>query len=127
MHFADPAWLMLLVLLPLLATTTLLVARLRRKQWHAFVAPRLRQILLRRSSPLPRWLAIIFLVAAAATLIVALARPQGDATTHTEKSIGRNVLVALDLSRSMRVKDVKPDRLAQAKVITYELLDALPN
>ncbi|MEI6607022.1 MAG: VWA domain-containing protein, partial [Verrucomicrobiota bacterium] len=127
MHFADPAWLMLLVLLPLLATTTLLVARLRRKQWHAFVAPRLRQILLRRSSPLPRWLAIIFLVAAAATLIVALARPQGDATTHTEKSIGRNVLVALDLSRSMRVKDVKPDRLAQAKVIIYELLDALPN
>ncbi|KAB2641356.1 MAG: VWA domain-containing protein, partial [Verrucomicrobia bacterium] len=47
--------------------------------------------------------------------------------THTEKSIGRNVLIALDLSRSMRVKDVKPDRLAQAKVVIYELLDALPN
>ncbi|KAB2637739.1 MAG: hypothetical protein DVB25_09455, partial [Verrucomicrobia bacterium] len=74
MHFADPAWLVLLVLLPLLASTTLLVARLRRKQWHAFVAARLRQMLLRRSSPLPRWLAIIFLGAAAAALLIALAR-----------------------------------------------------
>ena len=127
MHFADPAWLVLLVLIPLLATTTLLVARLRRRQWHAFVAPRLRQMLLRRTSPLPRWLALTFLGAAAAALIVANARPQGDAAVHAEKSVGRNVLIALDLSRSMRVKDVKPDRLAQAKVVIYELLDALPN
>jgi len=127
MHFADPAWLVLLVLLPLLGTGTLLVARLRRKPWHAFVAPRLRQTLLRRSSPLPRWLALAFLGAACAALIVAIARPQGDAGIKAEKSIGRNVLIALDLSRSMRVKDVKPDRLAQAKVVIYELMDALPN
>lgn len=127
MHFADPAWLVLLVLLPLLGGAALLVARLRRKQWHAFIAPRLRQMLLRRSSPLPRWLALIFLGAACAALIVALARPQGEAGTKTEKSVGRNILIALDLSRSMRVRDVKPDRLAQAKVVIYELMDALPN
>ena len=127
MHFANPAWLVLLVLLPLLGAGSLLVARLRRKQWHAFVAARLRQMLLRRSSPLPRWLALVFLGAAAAALIMALARPQGDAGTKAEKSVGRNVLIALDLSRSMRVKDAKPDRLAQAKVVIYELMDALPN
>ncbi len=127
MRFADPTWLVLLVLLPVLATTTLLVSRLRRNQWHAFVAARLRHTLLRHTSPLPRWLALAFLGASAAALIVALARPQGNATIRTEKSVGRNVLIALDLSRSMRVKDVKPDRLAQAKVVIYELLDALPN
>ena len=127
MHLAAPAWLVLLVLLPLLGIGALLVARVRRKQWGAFVAPRLRQMLLRRASPLPRWLALAFLVAACAALIVALARPQGEAGTTTEKSIGRNVLIALDLSRSMRVKDVKPDRLAQAKVVIYELMEALPN
>jgi len=127
MHFADPAWLVLLALLPLLGAGSLLVGRLRRKQWHAFVAARLRHTLLHRASPLPRWLALAFLAAAAAALIVALARPQGDAGTKAEKSVGRNVLIALDLSRSMRVKDVKPDRLAQAKVVIYELLDVLPN
>ncbi|MCX6880077.1 MAG: VWA domain-containing protein [Verrucomicrobia bacterium] len=127
MHLAQPAWLVLLVLLPLLGVGGLLVARLRRKQWHAFVAPRLRQVLLRRSSALPGWLALGFLLAACASLILAMARPQGEAGTQTEKSIGRNVLIALDLSRSMRVKDVKPDRLAQAKVVIYELMEALPN
>jgi Ca-activated chloride channel family protein len=127
MHRAQPAWLLLLVLIPLLGLAGLLIARLRRKQWSAFIAARLRQNLLRRSSALPRGLAIAFLLAACAALIVALARPQGDAGIKTEKSIGRNVLIALDLSRSMRVKDVKPDRLAQAKIVIYELMDALPN
>lgn len=127
MHLANPVWLVLLALLPLLGVGALVAARLRRQQWAAFVAPRLRQMLLRRGSPLPRWLALAFLVAACASLIAAMARPQGDAGTKTEKSIGRNVLIALDLSRSMRVKDVKPDRLAQAKVVIYELLDVLPN
>ena len=36
-------------------------------------------------------------------------------------------MIALDLSRSMRVTDIKPDRLSQAKVIIYELLESMPN
>jgi Ca-activated chloride channel family protein len=126
-NFAHPAWFLLLVLLPLLGGGALAVARLRRTQWAAFVAPRLRASLLKRGSPLPRWFALLLLLAACAALIAALARPQGDAGTRTEKNLGRNVLVALDLSRSMRVSDVKPDRLTQAKMVIYELLDAMPN
>jgi len=124
---AQPAWLILLVLLPLLGVGAVLVAHLRRKQWLVFVAPRLRSTLLKTSSPLPRWLALLFLLAACAAIIGALAHPCGDAGTRTEKSLGRNVMIALDLSRSMRVSDVKPDRLAQAKMVIYELLDAMPN
>lgn len=127
MKFAQPAWLIPLVLLPLLAVAAVLVARLRRKQWAAFVAPRLRGVLLQRGSPLPRWFALLFLLAAAAAILLALARPQGDATVRAEKSLGRNLLIALDLSRSMRVRDVKPDRLAQAKMVIYEMLEAMPN
>jgi Ca-activated chloride channel homolog len=127
LKFAHPAWLILLALLPLLGASALAMARLRRKQWAAFVAPRLRSSLLKRSGALPRWLALLFLLAACAAIIAALARPQADAGTRTEKTLGRNVLVALDLSRSMRVQDVKPDRLTQAKMVIYELLDAMPN
>ena len=127
MKFDQPAWLILLVLLPLLGVGAVVIAQLRRKQWSAFVAPRLRAVLLKRGSPLPRWFALLFLLAACAAIIIALARPQGDAGTRTEKSLGRNVLVALDLSRSMRVRDVKPDRLSQAKMVIYELLDSMPN
>ncbi len=127
MNFAHPGWLALLILLPLLGIGALLTARLRQQQWAVFVAPRLRAALLKRGSPLPRWLALFFLLTACAAIIVALARPRGDAGTRTEKTLGRNIMIALDLSKSMRVSDVKPDRLTQAKVVIYELLEAMPN
>ncbi|MEO5716175.1 MAG: VWA domain-containing protein [Luteolibacter sp.] len=127
MSFAQPGWLVLLILVPLLGIGALLASRLRKRQWEEFVAPRLRGALLKRGSALPRWFALFFLLTACAAMILALARPQGDAGVRTEKTMGRNVLIALDLSRSMRVTDVKPDRLAQAKIVIYELLEAMPN
>ncbi len=127
MSFAQPGWLVLLILIPLLGIGALLASRLRKRQWEEFVAPRLRGALLKRGSSLPRWLALFFLLNACGAMILALARPQGDAGVRTEKTMGRNVLIALDLSRSMRVADVKPDRLAQAKIVIYELLESMPN
>jgi len=127
MNLAQPAWLIVLLLLPLLAVGAVLLARLRRRQWQDFVAPRLRSALLKRGSSLPRWFALLFLLGSVAALVGAMSRPQGDAGTKTEKSLGRNVLIALDLSRSMRVTDIRPDRLSQAKVIIYEMLEAMPN
>lgn len=127
MNFAQPGWLVLLILLPILGLGAILATRLRRQHWQAFVAPRLRDSLLKRSSGLTRWLALFFLIAACATILVALARPRGNAGTRTEKTMGRNVMIALDLSRSMQVADVKPDRLTQAKIVIYELLEAMPN
>ncbi|MFT3990356.1 MAG: VWA domain-containing protein [Luteolibacter sp.] len=127
MTLAHPAWLALLLLLPLLAVAAILASRLNKKRWQVWVAPRLRDALVKTSSPLPRWLSLIGLGLASALLIGALTRPQGDAGVKAEKTVGRNVLIALDLSRSMRVQDVSPDRLGQAKVAIYEMLDSLPN
>jgi Ca-activated chloride channel family protein len=126
MNFAQPGWLSLLLLIPLLAGIALFSSRLRKKQWTGFMAPRLRDALLIRAGGLPRWISLALLLAACTTCIIALARPRGDAGTRTEKTIGRNVMLALDISRSMRVADVKPDRLAQTKVLIYELLEAMP-
>jgi Ca-activated chloride channel homolog len=127
MNLAHPSWLLLLLLLPLLATGAVVASRLRQRQWVAFAAPRLRSTLVKSRSPLARWLSLFFLLAASTAIIVALARPRGDAGTKMEKTTGRNVMIALDISKSMRVSDVKPDRLTQAKVVIYELLEAMPN
>ncbi len=127
MNFAQPGWLAALLLLPFLVLGSILASRLRKRQWSVFAAPRLQQALTKRSSSLPRWLSLFLLLAACATAVIALARPRGDAGTQVEKTLGRNVMIALDLSKSMRVADVKPDRLTQAKVAIYELLDAMPN
>lgn len=127
MNFAHPGWLALLFLLPILGVGAVLTARLRRRQWAVFAAPRLRDALVKSGGSLSRWLALAFLLVASAAIIFALARPRGDAGTKVEKTVGRNVMIALDISKSMRVADVKPDRLTQAKIVIYELLDAMPN
>ncbi|MCH7228123.1 VWA domain-containing protein [Haloferula sp. A504] len=127
MTLAEPRWLLLLLLLPLLATGAVLVARLRSARWQAFVAPRLRSRLIRRASPVPRWISLACLLLALALLIICLARPQSNRGTRTDSIMGRNILMVLDLSRSMETPDIKPSRLAQAKTTCYELLEALPN
>ncbi|GAA5484608.1 vWA domain-containing protein [Haloferula sargassicola] len=126
-HFAQPFWLLLILLVPVLVTLAAIISRLRGKQWAPFVAARLRQRLLLRGNPVPRWVSFGLAQLALALLAVALARPQSDAGTQTESVLGRNILFALDLSRSMKTADLKPDRLTQAKAMCYELLDALPN
>ena len=127
MNFAQPSWLITLLLIPVLVIVALLAVRFRRAQWTAYIAGRLRDSLVMRGSPLPRWISLFLLITACAALIVALSRPQGDAGKQTETMQGRNVMIALDISKSMRVNDVKPDRLTQAKVVIYELLEAMPN
>ena len=127
MNLAHPAWLFALTLPLILAVLAVVITRLRRSQWQAFAADRLRPILIKRRSPVARWISFSLLLLACISLVIALTRPHEKAGTREEKILSRNVLIALDLSRSMRVQDVKPDRLSRAKIAIYELLDAIPN
>jgi Ca-activated chloride channel family protein len=127
LNLAHPAWLFALALPLILAVLAVVIARLRRSQWQAFAADRLRTILIKRRSPVVRWISFSLLLLACISLVIALTRPHEKAGTREEKILSRNVLIALDLSRSMRVQDVKPDRLSRAKIAIYELLEELPN
>jgi Ca-activated chloride channel family protein len=127
LNLAHPAWLFALTLPLVLAVLAVVIARLRRSQWQAFAADRLRPILIKRRSPITRWISFSLLLLACISLVIALTRPHEKAGTREEKILSRNVLIALDLSRSMRVQDVKPDRLSRAKIAIYELLEELPN
>ena len=127
MHFAHPSLLALLVLIPMLGVIALLVSRHKRLQWQEFVADRLRSRLINRSSPWPRLIAYGMLLAAITSLILGIARLQFEISTKTETTRGRNLVIVLDLSRSMMANDLKPSRLGQAKALIYELLEVLPN
>jgi Ca-activated chloride channel family protein len=127
LNLAHPAWLFALTLPLVLAVLAVVIARLRRSQWQAFAGDRLRPILIKRRSPITRWISFSLLLLACISLVIALTRPHEKAGTREEKILSRNVLIALDLSRSMRVQDVKPDRLSRAKIAIYELLEELPN
>jgi Ca-activated chloride channel homolog len=60
-----------------------------------------------------------------AACIIALARPQWGVIEEKVFDQSREVLIALDLSRSMLSTDVKPSRLERGKLLISSLLDGL--
>lgn len=75
------------------------------------------------SSPVPRvqpWLCL-----ALACGVVGLARPQWGRIDGPVFDQAREILIAIDLSRSMLAPDVRPSRLDRAKLLTQSLLEKL--
>jgi Ca-activated chloride channel family protein len=67
-----------------------------------------------------------FLLCAALALgIVALARPQWGRIDEPVFDQSRDIIIAMDLSRSMLTPDVKPSRLERSKLLIQALLDRL--
>lgn len=66
-----------------------------------------------------------WLWAGLALAIVALARPQWGRLEEPVFDQSREILIAIDLSRSMLSEDVKPSRLERAKLLTQSLLEKL--
>ncbi len=67
----------------------------------------------------------IFMLVAVAFLILALARPQFGTRVETVRSEGQDVMVALDVSRSMMAEDVTPNRLERARLEIMRILQRL--
>jgi VWA domain-containing protein len=125
--FAWPLVLLLaLVLVPLAARAVLRGLRRRDAELEAFGDP----AVLARGSTLgdarvARRRAGLQLAAVALGLL-ALARPQlGERQAELART-GRDLLLVLDLSRSMTVTDVGPSRLAAAKAVAWETVSASP-
>jgi len=57
--------------------------------------------------------------------IVALARPQWGVIEDPVFEQSREILIGLDLSRSMQADDIKPSRLSRAKLLVQSLLERL--
>jgi Ca-activated chloride channel family protein len=126
MKFAHPIWLLVGVLASLALWWR--YRRFDRKQTSllaAFVSPRLAQSLTRSVSPGRRRFKRALFVVATACLFIALARPQ--AGFHWEKTHrkGREILFAVDTSKSMLAQDVKPNRITRAKLAVEDLLGKL--
>lgn len=64
------------------------------------------------------WLGLVF-------AIVALARPQWGKLDEAVFDQSREIIIALDLSRSMLSEDVRPSRLDRAKLLVTSLLEQL--
>ena len=98
----------------------------RRKQAIGrIVAPKLRALLAGNASPLRRWFRSACVLLALALLITALAGPRLGYDTLEVPHRGRDVIIAVDVSRSMLAPDVTPSRLDRAKLFAEDLVGEL--
>lgn len=123
MRFAAPQFLwLLLVLPPGLALFFWWSGRQQQRLAQRFIQARLLPGLTVGLSPGRRRFRRACLVAAVACLVLALARPQWGFTWEEVRQRGLDIVIALDVSKSMLATDVTPNRLARAKLAALDLL-----
>ena len=117
MRFVNQAFLLLAALVPLAGL------------WWAFLRARREKALARLTLAVPKapaaGLQLGLVVAGLVLVLLAAARPQWGKTTERVVERSRNVVVAIDVSRSMLAEDVRPNRLGRAKADVADLIDSL--
>lgn len=93
-----------------------------KKQQQKLVAYRYISLMLHNYSPVKKIIKSILLLLGILFLIGALLRPQWDKQEQVVMQEGRDLLIAVDISRSMLAQDVKPNRLKFAKEKIKKLL-----
>jgi Ca-activated chloride channel homolog len=119
----DPWSLAALLLVVGLALFYVWARRQRARALAAFVAASLQPTVTPDVDPRRRTVRAGLLVAAAALIVLALAGPMWGFRWEQVRREGIDLVIALDTSRSMLATDVKPDRLARAKLAVRDLVD----
>ena len=117
MRFANPIFLALAAAVPLAGL------------WWTFLRARREKALGRITLAVPKartaGLQMSLVLAGLFLSLFAASRPQWGKTTERTVERSRNVVVAIDVSRSMLAQDVRPNRLERAKADVADLIDSL--
>lgn len=127
MRFANPEYLYLLILVPLLAVVYFYSNYRRKKCLQEYGDKDLLMELMPDVSAyrpdVKFWLAI----AAVTMLTLVLARPQFGSKMESVTRQGIETVIALDISNSMLAEDIAPNRLEKSKKIISKLIDKFEN
>ena len=117
MRFVNPVFLVLAALVPLAGL------------WWAFLRARREKALAKITLSVPKspaaGLQMALVLSGLALVLLAAARPQWGQATEKSVARSRNVVIAIDVSRSMLAADVRPNRLGRAKADVADLIDSL--
>lgn len=124
MTFLAPQFLHALWLAPLVALLVVWALAARRRAVRRFYGSAAG----RAWAPLPSRGRAVFAAAlwaaCAASLATALARPAHSPEPRQVQRVGRDVVFAVDVSRSMLAEDARPNRLERAKFMVRDVLEA---
>ena len=127
LHFQYTEYLLSLAAIPVMLLLYFLLVRWKRKAAKKIGDPSLvRQLTKGFSSAKFSLKLILFLTgfALCALGVAGLVRPDGTRKVNLK---GIDVMIALDVSKSMLAQDIKPSRLERAKQVITKIIDNLPD
>ena len=126
MHYANPKFLAVLIFLTIsVALFYLWAIRRRRKLLNRFAEKSLVESIAPTVSLRRKIIKMIVLTTAVSLMIFSLARPQWGFEWKETKFKGIDLLIAIDVSKSMLATDVKPNRLERVKLAVKDLVRKL--
>lgn len=123
MRFDWPLALLALLVLPLLLGLYLYWERRRTAFAAGFANPALLPSVIDRAPGVRRHVPLILLLLGFAAIVLGVARPHATVSVKREEA---TVVLAVDVSRSMKAKDVEPTRLDAAREAFKEFTDKVP-
>ena len=119
-RFANPQFLILLILIPLLIY--LYLKKLRRGGTIRYSNLGILKQISTISSTRPRHLLFIIRIFVLTLLIIAFARPQSGIKGEEVITQGVDIILAIDISSSMLAEDIKPNRVEAVKAVASEFI-----
>ena len=123
--FANPRYLLLLLLIPFFFLGLALWMKARRNRLLKFGDEELVEGLMPSWSKSKRWVRAVLYSLAFFFFVIGLSRPQIGAKLSERKAKGAEIMVVLDVSNSMLAKDYTPNRLERAKLAISRITDKL--
>lgn len=123
--FTEPQWIHLVWCVLALVTLLVWLDQRGSSGLDRFVSPLMQQTLATRPQRWRRLLRIFLLGLSGLCLVAALMRPQSGNHRVSMPRLGAQVMVCLDVSKSMLAEDVAPNRLKRAKAEILDLLTYL--
>ena len=125
MYFAATPYTYLLILTPIVLALYVYAFVRKRQALTAFMDASLLSRLLPGHSRARQWAKALCMVGAVAALVLALMQPQWGIDWQDIPRRGRDLIILLDVSLSMKAQDVLPNRLEQARQAIVKLVEYL--
>ena len=123
MSFQSPLWLFALIAIPVVVFAYVVLERRRLRYGARFASPALLPNVVGRGPGRLRHLPLVVLLVGLVAMVLGVARPHATITVPREEA---TVMLAIDISRSMKATDVKPSRLRAAESAAEAFVKKVP-
>lgn len=124
-EFGAPSYLLLIVVAVAVVVVYALMLFVRRRKLRRFGCEATLRELMPERSVARGWVKVALFACALVMLSLAAARPRTGSKLRSVESVGREIVLAVDVSRSMLAEDVKPSRMERTRYAISRLIEGI--